>query len=268
MTDEVFAQEYEISYTKSNIGRVFPNFKTSETENKNEWCHVKEEEYFDYDPMLDVYTAMDFGRDMTYIGFFQIKRNPLNIDGRSRDCIVFFDEYSGSNKTAYQIRQEINSRNYKYDVHIGDMRTAIAKDSLGKGWGFYLQEDPFAVKVNYGIDVGPPIHVTGSFFSPNVYIDSLNTILNTKGGISFHKRCVVAISALSNWSYEIRPNERDMEGRPMLKANAKPRHDRFSHPCTGIYYGVHYATYNLGLSFKKKDSINWNGFSQKLPDAI
>lgn len=268
MTDEVFAQEYEVSYTKSTIGRIFPHFESGLAKEDGDWVHVQDDEYFDYDPNYPVYTAMDFGRDMTYIGFFQIKPPHHLYPNSHNKCIIFFDEYAESNKTAYQIRQVINSKGYNYAMHIGDMRTVIAKDSLGKGWGFYLQEEAHVVRVNYGIDVGPPIHINGTFQSPNVYIDAMNSLLQARGVVCWNPRCRVGISAMNNWAYEVSLYEKDHDGRPMLKNGAKPKHDRFSHPCTGIYYGGYYIANNLHLYNSTESEVDWSEFQQHLPSGL
>jgi hypothetical protein len=267
MTEEVFAQEYEVSYTKSNIGRVFSGFKSGMAERDDEWVHVQDDPYFNYDPLLPVYTASDFGRDMTYVGFFQIKPPHQDYTNSHDKCIVFFDEYAESNKTAYQIRKTINEKPYHYAMHIGDMRTAVAKDSLGKGWGYYLKEDSHVVQVNYGMDVGPPIEINGTFKSPNVYIDAMNAALNIKGALCFNSKCRIAVAAMNNWTYEINLHEKDMDGRPMLKYGAKPKHDKFSHPCTGLYYGVYYIINNLH-KYNSSNDIDWSGFEQSFHSGI
>lgn len=268
MTEEVFAQEYEVSYTKSNIGRVYPSFNISPVYNEGEWSHVGEGKYYEYDPSSPVYTAMDFGRDMTYVGYFQIKNSLLNNAGLVRQCFVFFDEYSISNATAYDVRREVNGKGYNYGVHIGDMRTAVSKDSMGRGWGYYLQEDARSIKIHHNIDVGPPIEINGSFRSPSVYIDTVSTLLNTPGAICWNKNnCPIGINSMSNWSYEVKSKERDMHGRPMLKDNPNPKHDRFSHPGTAIYYGIYYAVYHL-TGIRKESKLDWSRFRQSFPAGL
>jgi hypothetical protein len=271
ITDEVFAQEFEISYNKSTIGRVYNAFESGLAGNSESWVHVQEDDYFDYDPNYPVYTAMDFGRDMTYIGFFQIKPvHHLWVSSSAKRCIIFFDEYAESNKTAYEIRKYINEKNYLYETHIGDMRTVIAKDSLGRGWGYYLTEDPLSVKTHYGLDVGPPIHVTGSIVSRGAFIDAMTNVLNVPGAFCFHKRCNISISAMNNWSYEVDKYARDHQGRPMLKFDSKPKHDHNSHPCTGVYHGVYHVINEvISSSYSNQSSnLDWSKCQQSLSFAI
>lgn len=267
MTDEVFAQEYEISYTKSNIGRIFPTFNSSASQYDEDWSHVQDDPYYDYDPNYDVYTAIDFGRDMTYIGFFQIKPAHPKFRRFTKKTIIFFDEYAQSNKTAYEVRKYINDKGYRYYLHIGDMRTVVQKDALGKGWGYYLQERREIVLERDGIDLGPSINMTGSFKSIAAYIDKMNSVLNIKGAICWNERCRIAISSHNNWTYEISLYEKDIDGKPMLKYNAKPLHNKYSHPCTAIYYGVDYI-HGTDTIQPSSAELDWGGFSQHLPQGL
>ena len=268
ITEEVFAQEYEISYTKSNIGRVFPDFKSFSSLESTDWIHVSDNPYYDYDPNYNVYTCSDLGRDMTYFNFFQIKPSKPEHNPYTDRTVIFFNEYAEVNVNVYDVRTHINEQEYVYQEHITDIRTAHAKDSVGKGWGYRLSEPEIDVLTLYNKKVGPPVNVTGRRDLEQYPIDTMTTLLRTPGKIVFNKRCVIAIQAMNNWSYEIERYEKDINGRPKIKEGAKPRHDKYSHPGKALIYGMQYLFgMNTKRDNKDKKIKSWN-FRKPIMRAI
>jgi len=270
ITEETFAQEYEISYTKSNIGRIFPDFKShSEDADPDEWVHVADvnDKYYDYDPNYDVYTCSDLGRDMSYFGFFQIKPAHPKYNPYTEKTSVFFDERYWVRGNIISVRKELNefASDYKmvFREHISDVRTANAKDAVEMGWGEYLKADQAEVMRMFNVDPGPPIHVVGQRYSEKMPIDNMALCLRTKGKIIFHPRCRLGIKALSNWSYEIDQFNKDHEGRSKIKVKpngqAVVSHGPDSHPGKALIYGMQHVYGGENNRIKtNKSKISWD----------
>lgn len=270
ITEETFAQEYEISYTKSNIGRIFPDFKLSyENNHIDEWVHVADidDNYYDYDPNYDVYTCSDLGNDMTYFGFFQIKPAKPQFNPYTKETVIFFNELSWVRGDVLRIRQEINELakecNFRFREHITDNRTANQSDSMQRGWGSYLKADRSEMIRRFDIDPGEPIYWTGANDPEHVPIETMGLKLRTKGGVVFHPRCKLAIKAMTNWSYRIDPNQKDSEGRSVIQTKNNgtgiPTHGPDSHPGKALIYGVQYIYGNIrNNSRKNKTPIKWD----------
>ncbi len=279
MTDEYFAQEYEVSYTKSTIGRVFPDFKRATTE-EGEWCHIQgsdDDPFYDYDPNYDVYTCSDLGMDTTVFFFFQVK--PTHPDfthlhdagmGEQRNCVVIFDELYAKRESAYYFRERLNSirdtKGYHYAEHISDIRTAQKAESstANGGWGAMFMEDRGKIQERHNIDVGDEILLVGTRVKESETLQTMTTLLRTPGSICWNPRCGYGIEAMTNWSFEINPYERDRDGSPLLKHGAKTRHDKYSHPGKALLYGMQYLYGAKTYKSKKKEKlyVDWH-FVQK-----
>lgn len=270
ITEETFAQEYEISYTKSNIGRIFPDFKSyHEDDKRDKWIHVADpgNTYYDYDPNYDVYTCSDLGRDMTYYGFFQIKPSDHIYNPYTPNTLIVFEEKYWVRGNIINIRKEINETADDYGFifrdHISDVRTANAKDSVEMGWGEYLKMDASEVKRMFNVDPGAPINVVGQRYSEKLPIDTMAMCLRIPGKIIFHPRCRLGIKAMSNWSYEIDQFEKDHEGRSKIKikpnGQAMVSHGPDSHPGKALIYGMQHIYGSENSTIKKsKPTLNWD----------
>ena len=119
-TDEEVAQELDISYQKSQAGRVYP-----------EWDDVKMGTY-EYDPMLPLFVSWDFGKsDDTAIIWWQV---PVNDKIRIIDCyanrgklidfyVPFITGLMPSDAVKY-CKKDLecieSHKNYQKAIHFGD----------------------------------------------------------------------------------------------------------------------------------------------------
>jgi hypothetical protein len=152
-TDETWAQEHEVSYETSTIGRVFHEFK-SFVSSPHDWCHVQDGDHVEYDPHFDVISTMDMGfGDPTSILWMQLRPPPMRFIGIIKGVLVFFDEEEEANRDVDYWRSVLlgtgsSFRNcsasvrdrdpqratYRYRVLVGDYRTANQRTPTGQTW--------------------------------------------------------------------------------------------------------------------------------------
>lgn len=134
-TPEEVAQELDISYNKSQEGRVYSEWNDTNVETGT----------FEYDPMLPLYVGWDFGKsDDTAIIWAQPNRNKLRIvdtyrnNNKNIDFYVPFitgvtpsDGYAYSKKDLDMIQEH---RNWKRGTHFGDpagrFRNAVSNETV------------------------------------------------------------------------------------------------------------------------------------------
>lgn len=281
ITEETFAQEYEISYTKSNVGRIFPMFAGRASDSEDEWSHVADPEdlYYDFNPNYPVHTFSDLGGDGTYFGFCQFLPSKDSWKRKSSKVMVVIDEYlvTGSEATAYKVRRDLNEiadeKGYLFESHITDMRTLDQTPqggSKGDTWMAKMSESRQSLMERFNADYGEPIYFEKTIRCfPTQIIDNMHNVLYSEGKFIINPRCKILISALNNWTYQIDRHQKDANGRPLIKTNNKgqaiPEHSPASHPGTAVLYG---ANYFFGKEKQKKDSymkkkrISW-GFGVK-----
>lgn len=249
-TDEVMAQEHEIAYEKSTIGRVFPQFKSS-MESDWKWCHIQEGLYYEYDPAYEVFTASDLGiSDPTHICFAQVKPAPPEFHMYTKAMLLFFAEFQSRDMTAYDLRYYLNSQGYRYADHVVDPRTGGARDGGGKTWIQRLAErdvKPLRSDVfKCDIDPGPPVicsdYGRNDWFEP---VECMRNLLGIPGAVAWNRLgAPLSIQAMQNWGFKIDPQTRkpvDGDSR-----NDPTKHDQFSHPCKAMVYQADHLYERLG----------------------
>lgn len=275
--DEVFAQEYEGSFTKSNVGRIFPMFKSTISEDETLWTHVADEndDYYKYNPNYPVHSFSDLGGDGTYFGFFQELPSKHEWKKFTPNVIVVIDEYynSGSDVTAYRVRKELNEiaeeKGYIYENHITDMRTLDQTPQGGsknETWMSKMAESRQSLLERFNIDYGEPVYfIKNSRTYPAQIIDNMQNVLNAPGLFIIRSNCKILIGALSNWKYKTDKNQKDINGRPLIITNNKgqpiPDHSQASHPGTAVLYGANYLFGKDKLARNKKKTkrtFNWD----------
>jgi len=219
-TDERWAQEHEINYERSTIGRVYPEFVSFSSSEYN-WSHVHEGEYFEYDPNYDVYLGMDFGMaDPTSLVWAQLKPTLPLFKNSTKLCLVIFDEYEEGNKTVDFWANLIKERSYRYRFYIGDFRTANQRDSTGNTWKNYL--------AHHGIPL------VGKYSSEEKTLLGMKSILSIPGALALNrKNCPNTIKGFQNWSFPL-----DKDG--YVVHSSSPKHDRWSHNMKAMLYLIDY----------------------------
>jgi hypothetical protein len=115
-TEQEVAQELDISYERSQRGRVF----------QSEWEELKQSGRLTdvpWDPMLPVYTSWDFGiGDSTAIGFYQEAKG---------GAVRKIDYYENSGVAIDHYIKVVQAKPYRYYQHYGDI--TIKRKELGTG---------------------------------------------------------------------------------------------------------------------------------------
>ena len=262
-TVERMAQENEIQYETSTSGRVFSKFRSfPDPENPNIWTHIQDGTLVEFDPVYNVTTSMDFGiSDPTSLLYVQVKPAPVEYHYWTKKTLVFFAEREEVDLTALEWRHIINDTSYRYDKHIGDMRTGKQRDSMGRTWIKYLAA---AIKVpEYSEKLGvsitsdeKPVVVTGRYNSEMEPIHRFREILSTPGAVAFSRHGVPHfIQAMQNWAFPIDKNTRT----PI--PGSSPEHSQWSHACKA---GCYLIDYLFGKAKKTDDKdrepVDFSGF--------
>ncbi len=220
-TEESFAQEIEISYTKSREGRVYP-----------EWNDVNVVKgLFEYDDSLPLYIGWDFGKtDATAIIWVQKDRNgrlrvidTYTNTGKNIDFYVPF--VTGIMPTEeYQYTKEdlevINShKEWKRGIHFGD--------PAGRFVNNVSDETVISTLRNYGITV----NFKDKWKAFNVRKSAAKRLI--MGGIDLNKnpRTNYFNICMINSSYPKVKNE----GVDIIRSE-KPKHDAYSHYRSAFEY--------------------------------
>ena len=263
MDEERMAKEHEIAYETSTAGRVFPQFFSIPNEHTI-WAHVQEGSHALYDEAYPVYSTTDLGTsDPCATLFAQLKPVPPEFGGsEAGETLVFFDEHQARDMTAFDLRFFLNSKPYRYRMHIGDMRTGNQRDSSGSTWVSNLAnhnpKPTFSKFYRQMILPGPPIRLEGRRDYEAKTLETFRIRLNLVGGIVFSRKgCPGGIEAMQNWSFPL-----DRETRKPIK-NSTPKHDAFSHYAKAILYLVQVLYGNLATGRHQGDS-EWNFKSYKL----
>ena len=247
-TDETWAQEHEVSYESSTIGRVFPEFKTAVLR-MDDWCHIQDGEIFEYDANFDVYAGMDMGfGDPTSILWAQLKPPPPFWIGRVDAMLCFFDEEEEANRDPDYWRQvllgnagsykncapgtrsrDTQRASYRYRKIVGDYRTAGQRTPTGQTWIQMLGTvKGCKLEGKRNTEMAPIINVKRLLQNPRE---------GGTGGIllACNRRTVPnLIKGFQNWSFEI-----DKETRA-IKADAAPMHNQWSHRMKAACYLIDY----------------------------
>lgn len=266
-TDEIWAQEQELSYEASTIGRVYPEFR-SQVVHADQWCHIQDGEYVEYDPHFDVYMGMDMGfGDPTSIVWAQLKPPPPRFIGAAKACLVLFDEEEEANRDVFYWRAVLQGKasayrdcsptvrerdpqraDYRYKRLIGDYRTGGQRTPNGQTWIQMLGTvNGMRLEGRRSSEMGPITEVKRLLQNPReggepgiLIVCNRRTVPNT-------------IKAFQNWSFEI-----DKETRA-IKHDAKPKHPIWSHSMKAVCYLVDYEFAGGEMrSNKKDDAADWN----------
>lgn len=199
-TDDEIAQELDISYDKSQRGRVY----------KTEWdalCDDGRLTDLTWDPMLPVDTSWDFGiGGSTAICFWQQLR-----DG----SVKMVDYYEKSGFAIDHYVKILEGKPYRYGKHYGDI--TIARKELGTG------------KSVWEILKGLGIVIRGKILRNKD--DAINAAKLMMRQMYVNKKNVQFIDAVENYHYDF--DEEKQEFSP------EPVHDWSSHACDSMtYYAI------------------------------
>ena len=265
-TPEIIAQEHEIQYETSTLGRVFPQFRSfPDRENPRLWVHIQEGPLVEFDPHYNVVTGMDFGMaDPTSVVYAQLKPAPVEYHPWTRETMVFFDETEAANLTVFEWRYLLNHKGYRYDLHIGDMRTGQQRDARGRSWMKWLagpMELPeYSEALGTSIEISEkPIVVKGKYNSEIEPVQRVRELLRTPGAIAFSRHGVPGlIIGMQNWAVTV-----DRETRKPIY-NAKPEHDQWSHRCKALCYLIDYMYGQVVFKKRVESDPDWKFRTSKL----
>lgn len=256
-TDETWAKEQEISYEMSTEGRVFPEF-TSFTSSREQWDHIQDGTYYEYDPFGDVDAWMDYGiGDPTAVLFVQRRESPLDFKQCydqtgalvNNHTLVVFDCAEATNRDYKWWAALLKERGYNYREFVGDYRTGNQRGPTGQTWVSLLGQEGINVKGRYNTEFAP--------------IHQVKVQLQIPGRIAFNRiGARDAIKAMQNWSY---PVEKDEEGRNRIKPGAKPQHNKWSHFCKAFCYGI---DWNYGRQYGRNERITEEDWDFKVFKSV
>ncbi len=263
MDEERMSQEHEIAYETSTAGRVFPQF-ISFPSKETVWVHVQDGPLVLHEDAYPVFSTTDLGiSDPCATLFAQLKPVPPEFAGFGAiETVVFFDEHQARDMTAFDLRFLLNSKPYRYKMHIGDMRTGNQRDSSGSTWVQNLAEkDPkptWSKFYNQTILPGAPIDLKGQRDYEAKTLETFRIRLNIPGAVAFSKKgCPGVIEALQSWSFPI-----DRETRKPM-TDSGPKHDQNSHYVKGVLYLMQILYGNTAKGRRQRDS-EWNYPAYKL----
>jgi len=253
-TPEIMAQEHEIQYETSTSGRVFPKFRSfPDPENENIWVHIQDGTLVEYDPVYNVITGIDFGiNDPTSILYAQIKPAPVQYHRWTKKTLVFFAEKEETDLNALEWRYIINHTGYRYDLHVGDMRTGKQRDPMGKHWVKYLKGEITQTEHSeyLGLTITQaekPVVVKGRYNTEMEPITKFREMLAVPGGVAFSRYGIPHfIMAMQNWAFPVSKET----GRPI--PGSSPDHSEWSHACKAGCYLMDWLFGNA----KKTDDDN------------
>lgn len=204
-TDEEIAQELDISYERSQRGRVY----------KNEWEQlIRDGRLTDvtFDPMIPVSTSWDFGIGAeTAICFFQEMK-----DG----TIKLIDYYENSGFSIDHYIKVVEKKDYRYFQHYGDI--TIKRNELGTGRSVWelLRQSGITIRGKVIKDKRQSINATKLLMRQMMVSKRLSTF----------------IDAIENYHYEY-DEENQIFGE-------QPVHDWSSHACDSLsYFAVNRRSY-------------------------
>ncbi len=223
-TPEEIAQELDINYNKSVIGRVYPEFS------ERNYDDVQE-----YDPTQPLYVSWDFGLDAVAIIWLQVDTKDYTVR--------VIDSYTNSNKTidfyvpfitgivktvqglqSYQYNDEEfikiqKHRNWQAAIHYGDPTGSNNDRARGTSWIGELRQHGIIVNTN------------PSEFKLGVRITKTKLLIRR---LMVDKNLTDFIDAMENARYPDRG-----EGSQATAPIDKPIHDWTSHYRTALeYYAV------------------------------
>lgn len=214
-TDESWAQEQEIDYATSTSGKVFPQFVTHYS--KDEWCHIVEGPYFEYDPMLPVYLSMDFGStDPNSCVYMQIKPCPPPFFGQ---MVLIFDEDENRNQKTELLLKMLKDKGYRWAEMIGDAYSSNQTQFSGTTIKKDFLEAGHLLKTKY--------------MGEETTLYTVRELLERPGSIAVNKKCVKVIGGFQNWAYPVDHNK-------VIISGSKPKHDNWSHIMKAVIYGLDY----------------------------
>ncbi|MFQ6112278.1 MAG: hypothetical protein ACE5LX_09685, partial [Nitrospinota bacterium] len=169
MTEEQVAQELDISYERSTVSRVYPEFDYA--------VHVRRD--IAYDPTLPLYCAWDFGlHDPTVILWVQTDPN---------DIAYIIDEYRNRNKPPDHYAQVVRAKPYKEATHYGDP-AGRTRDARGGSWIAYLREH--GIHIRYRL--------------PSALLDGIAAVKRklVRKELFVYERCTAFIDAIESYRWE------------------------------------------------------------------
>lgn len=222
MSPESVAQEIDISYSASKQGTIYPEWK--------DYCTRGE---YQYDPHLPLYTAIDTGNaDGTAIIWVQIKNGRIiildSLYRKNKKLIDFFAPfYTGKILTEYQ---------YEYTDEELDMimRHSTWKKSVNFGdpaGNQHHQNQDYSVYETlriYGIN----INVNYEKNTHNARQSAAKRLIMRGVDLHMNKETKWLDTSMLNYSF----TETTVEGMKIVKSDAKPKHDQYSHMATAFEY--------------------------------
>ena len=204
-TDEEIAQELDISYERSQRGRVY----------KNEWDElVSHKRLTDvtYDPFLPVDTSWDFGiGDETAITFYQEMKDKT---------VKIIDYYENSGFSIDHYLKVVQDKPYRYFRHYGDF--TITRKELGTG------RSVWEIMKSAGITIRGK-HIKNKQ-------DSINAVKMMLRQTMVSSKLAPLIDAFENYHYEWNEEKQVF--------NEEPVHDWCSHAMDSVsYYAVNRQSY-------------------------
>jgi hypothetical protein len=214
-TDDEIAEELDISYERSQRGRVY----------KNEWdVLVADKRLTDvpWDPIMPVSTSWDFGiGDQTAINFFQETRE---------GAVRLIDSYENSGKSIDHYIKIVEQKPYRYYQHYGDI--TITRKELGTGKSVWELLRSAGIKIR------------GKVVKKKT--DSINATKLLLRKMYIEKKLSSFIDAIQNYHYEW-DEDKQVFGED-------PVHDWSSHQMDSLsYFAINHKPYFESQEKTQKD---------------
>ncbi|MBT4292220.1 hypothetical protein HOD41_05970, partial [bacterium] len=197
-TDEIWAQEQDISYVASTAGRVYQRFLTYPNKDTG-WCHIGKgqefEKYSDWETGILVDVMMDYGISKSNPNvalFAQIKQALPDYMKYTDECLCIFDEMVSGDQSTEEMVQYFKDLLYIYGRFIGDLYTGTQRDRI-------LKEKMTIQK--YMTSQG--MNLVGHRHGDKWPILEVKKLLERPGALIIHPRCVTLVQSLQNWGYPV-----------------------------------------------------------------
>ncbi len=242
-TDEIWAQEQDISYDKSTTGRVFPQFKATAVSD-GEWIHSQIGPFFEWDPHYDVWAGIDLGYgDPQGTVFAQFKPAPPEWQLHTKTTCVIFAEMQDSNLSVARWVERYRTLPYAVRHWVADMRSAKQTQATGITWQTYYQEEGFVLEGLWHDEQGP--------------IKEAVKLMETPGAFAINSAtCPITTMAAKSWKFK---STRDKETGDPLFSN-QTSHGKFSHimkaMCYLIDFKANYSEYFENISDEAREAKN------------
>lgn len=226
-TPETIAREIDISYDSSRVGVIY-----------NEWKNKSIKGHYPYNPQLPLYVGWDFGNaDGTAIIWCQVDDGRVRvIDAyfkKKKNLIDFFAALvTGNIATEYQYDYtdeefdmiQRHSR-WKKAIHFGD--PSGHQKHQNQDMSVIQTLNTFGIKVNTNYQ--KISHQARQSDAQKIILRGLEI---HDGEDTFTEHMEWLELSMLNYSF----TSTNIEGELSIKANAKPRHDQYSHMATAFEY--------------------------------